>query len=251
MIVRASRLLRAFARADDKVDWLADKAAWRGFWQRLPLEQAANRAFDLRHGTDTAEEIGLTETGVPSELAQAGNGVYRPLWESTFHDALRAIGVPLDGYSFVDLGCGKGKLLMLAAGYPFERIVGVEYSPGLQATARRNLELFRSPDQRCHRVEAVLADARHWRLPKGPVVVLIFNSFDPATTREVMRGIDAEARRDQPVFVLYVNLRRVAEAGDGFAGLAALSRVHASRRRLVFANAAGWAARTERGPSSG
>jgi hypothetical protein len=83
------------------------------------------------------------------------------------------------------------------------------------------------------------------------VVVLIFNSFDPATTREVMRGIDAEARRDQPVFVLYVNLRRVAEAGDGFAGLAALSRVHASRRRLVFANAAGWAARTERGPSSG
>jgi hypothetical protein len=95
-------------------------------------------------------------------------------------------------------------------------------------------------------VEAVLADARHWRLPKGPVVVLIFNSFDPATTREVMRGIDAEARRNQPVFVLYVNLRRVAEAGGGFASLAALCRVHASRRRLVFANAAGWAAHRKR-----
>src|SRR5437868_4038548 len=182
MIARASRLLAAFARADDKLDWLADKAAWRGFWARLPLEQEANRAFDRRHGTDTAAEIGLTETGVASDQARQGNGVYRPLWEGTFHRALRAVGVPFDGYSFVDLGCGKGKLLMLAADYPFIRIVGVEYSPGLQAIALRNLERFRSPAQKCHRLEAVLGDARRYRLPAGPVVALIFNSFDPATT---------------------------------------------------------------------
>jgi SAM-dependent methyltransferase len=249
MIARASRLLAAFARADDKADWLADKAAWRGFWARLPAEQAANRAFDLRHGTDTAEEVGLVLTGVSSEQARQGNGVYRPLWESTFHEALRTLGVPLDGFTFVDLGCGKGKVLMLAAGYPFARIVGVEYSPGLHAIARRNLELFQPEPQPCRRLEAVLDDARRYRLPAGPVVALIFNSFDPATTRDVMRNIEAEAVRDEPLYVLYVNVRRVAEAGDGFAGLRRLERVQASRRLLVFANRAGREARMQRGPS--
>ncbi len=249
MIARASRLLTAFARADDKVEWLADKAAWRGFWARLPAEQAANRAFDRRHGTDTAEEIGLAETGVSSEQARQGNGVYRPLWEGIFHEALQALGVRLDGFTFVDLGCGKGKVLMLAAGYPFARIVGVEYSPGLQAIARRNLERFRSPAQQCDRLEVVLDDARHYRLPPGPVVALIFNSFDPATTQEVMRPIEAEAGRDEPLYVVYVNVRRVAEACDGFAGLRRLERVQASRRLLVFANRAGREARKGKGPS--
>jgi SAM-dependent methyltransferase len=248
MIARVSRLLLAFMRADNRLEWLADKAAWRGFWQRIPIEEEANRAFDRRHGTDTADEIGLVETGVSGEQARAGNGVYRPLWEGAFHDALRTVGVAFDDYSFVDLGCGKGKLLMLASAYPFARIVGVEYSPGLLAIAQRNLTVFRTAEQKCHQLEAVLGDARHWRLPPGPVLVLIFNSFDPATTREVMRGIDAEAKRDEPLFVLYVNVRRVAEAGDGFAGLGALERVQANRRLLVFANAAGRAARKGRGP---
>lgn len=248
MIARAARLLTAFARADDKLDWLADKAAWRSFWARLPREQEANRAFDRRHGTDTAEEIDLTETGVPSDQARRGNGVYRPLWEGAFHQALQAVGVGFDGYSFVDLGCGKGKLLMLAAAYPFTRIVGVDYSPGLQAIAQRNLERFQSPAQKCHRLEAVLGDARRQRLPAGPVVALIFNAFDADTTREVMHVIDDEARREEPVFVLYVNVRRLAEAGDGFAGLGALSRVHASRQLLVLANGPGRLARKKRGP---
>ena len=69
------------------------------------------------------------------------------------------------------------------------------------------------------------------------------------TTREVMANIDAEAGRDAPLYVLYVNVRRVVEAGDGFAGLRRLERVQASRRLLVFANRAGRAARKGKGPS--
>ena len=48
--------------------------------------------------------------------------------------------------------------------------------------------------------------------------------------------------------MLYVNLRRVGEAADGFAGLTRLERVQASRRLLVFANDAAQAAYKRRGP---
>lgn len=248
MLIRAARLLTAFTHAEDKLDWLAGKAAWRAFRARLPLEHEANRAFDLRHGTDTAEEACLVRSGVTAEQARGGNGVYRPLWEGMFHTALASLGAPLDGCTFVDLGCGKGKLLLLAAGYPFARIVGIEFAPALLATAQRNIERFRLVEPAAPPIEAVLGDARHWPLPAGPVVALIFNSFDPPTTREVMRSIDHAAARKEPLFVLYVNLRRVAEAGDGFAGLTHLKRVRASRRLLVFANASGRSICKGKGP---
>jgi SAM-dependent methyltransferase len=248
VLIRTARLITAFARADDKLDWLAGKAAWRGFRARLPVEHEANRAFDVLHGTDTAGEACLVESGVTAEQARGGNGVYRPLWEGMFHTALASLGTPLGGYTFVDLGCGKGKLLLLAAAYPFARIVGIEFAPALLATAQRNIERFRGVHPAAPPIEAVLGDARQWQMPAGPLVALIFNSFDPATTREVMRGIDREAAREAPLFVLYVNLRRVAEAGDGFAGLTHLKRVRASRRLLVFANAPGQAVRQGKGP---
>lgn len=248
MLIRTARLLTAFVRADDKLDWLAGKAAWRGFRARLPAEHEANRAFDRLHGTDTAEEACLIASGVPAEQAPGGNGVYRPLWEGMFHTALESLGTPIDGYTFVDLGCGKGKLLLMAAGYPFARITGIEFAPALMATAERNIERFRTHHPTAPPIEAVLGDARHWQLPPGPVVALIFNSFDPATTREVMRGVDREATRAEPLFVIYVNVRRVAEIGDGFAGLTRLKLVQATRRMLILGNAAAQESQKRRGP---
>ena len=251
MLIRTARLLTALARADDKLEWLAGKAAWRGFRARMPVEHEANRAFDLLHGTDTAEEACLIASGVPPEQAPGGNGVYRPLWEGMFHTALKSLGTPIDGYTFVDLGCGKGKLLLMAAGYPFARIAGIEFAPALRATAERNIARFRTRHPAAPPIEAVLGDARHWQLPAGPVVALIFNSFDPGTTREVMRGIDREAMRQEPLFVIYVNVRRVAEIGDGFAGLTRLKRVRATRRMLILGNAAARESQKRRGPLKG
>jgi predicted RNA methylase len=42
--------------------------------------------------------------------------------------------------TFVDIGSGKGRALIIAAEYAFKRIIGVEYSPSLATICRRNLE---------------------------------------------------------------------------------------------------------------
>ena len=163
-----------------------------------------------------------------------------------FHTALQGLGTPLEGYTFVDLGCGKGKLLLLGGSHPFARIIGVEFAPALLPRRSATSSVFVISTLRPRRSRRCWA-ARHWTLPAGPVVALIFNAFDPNTTREVMLGIDREAAREAPLFVLYVNLRRVAEARH-FTGLTRLERVQASRRLLVFANDAAQAVYKRRGP---
>ena len=51
---------------------------------------------------------------------------------------------PIDAYTFVDLGAGMGRAMLLAAAYPFRAVVGVELHPTLARIARRNLALWRA-----------------------------------------------------------------------------------------------------------
>jgi SAM-dependent methyltransferase len=236
LIGRATRLVGAMAAADDKGEWLADKLAWRRFWQRMPDEHARNVAFDTRYGISTASELPLVEAGIPAERAVEGNGVYRPLWETEFHAALRRFRLSFEHFTFVDLGSGKGKVLFLAADYPFARIVGVEYSPELHAVAQENLRRYGSDRQRCRTLETVLADAVTYPLPAGPLICFIFNSFDPPTMRRVMRNLDREAARREPLYVAYVNVRRVAEIGDALEGLSRLRPLVRTRTLAILGN---------------
>lgn len=247
---RLGEIWHSFAQADSKFGWVKRKianrlarrrikAAWQAFTERLPEEQRINEAFDRRFGTQTADEIHLVETGVPAEDALRGRQTYRPVWESEFHGSMAALGIDLTGFTFVDIGSGKGKMLMMAADYPFTRIVGVEYSPGLSEIAQRNLQIYRSPTQRCTRLEAYLGDALRFPLPAGPLVCLVFNALDSSTMRGFMRHAEDDlAARQEPAFVLYCNLRDIAEIGDGLDGVKKLRRLKKTPRLIVFGNKA-------------
>ena len=223
----------------DGLDWRIRNYRWRIFYKRLAEQEPINRAFDERFGTDTAAEIPLKDTGVPESEAARGNTFYRPFWEGNFRSALERLPVDFSKFTFIDIGSGKGKIMMLASDYPFRHIVGVEYSPDLHETAVANLGIYRSPTQRCASFEARLGDALDYAMPEGAVVCLIFNSLDQATTRLVLANIERDVGgRDQPVFLIYANLRTVAEIGSAFEGGAVFQRLYGSRREIILGNAA-------------
>jgi SAM-dependent methyltransferase len=80
------------------------------------------------------------------------------------------------GDVFLDPGSGKGRAVLLAARYPFKRVIGVEFSESLTAIARRNMATFRAR-LRCHDVELVTADVVDYRIPDDVSVVYMFNLF--------------------------------------------------------------------------
>ena len=250
MFARIRKLLGSFATADNRTWWLRRKlmnkldrrqiaVAWQEFYERLPGEQLINEAFDRRHGTETAEEVPLVETGVSAEDAIHGNGYYRPVWEHAFHAALATLKIDFEGFTFVDIGSGKGKILMMAADYPFARIVGVEYSPALHATAQRNLSIYRSPSQRCTDLRSVHADACDCQLPPGPLVCLIFNALDPGTLKKFVRNVEGDLiSRNTPAYFLYCNLRHIVEMDDGLDAVRGLRLLTHSSKLVVLGNSA-------------
>lgn len=113
---------------------------------------------------------------------------------------------PIDAYTFVDLGAGMGRALLLAAEHPFRRIVGVELHPTLARIARRNLSQWRAAGHGNMPTRVYCRDAANFLLPPGPCLVFLFNPFGAPVLRRLLRQWKQNAaRRAGPVDILYVN----------------------------------------------
>ncbi len=160
---------------------------------------ASDRAFDKSRGVDTAAWVRITdlETSSPNvKLAVA----YEPSRVEDFTFLMQKLAVDHSEFAFVDYGSGKGKVLILAADYPFMRIVGVEFSEPLDRIARRNIEAI-GPAR--SRIETVVADAVDFRLPDEPLVLYFFNPFEPPVLRRVLERVqDSLQRKPRPAYIV-------------------------------------------------
>jgi hypothetical protein len=213
---------------------LAQRVKWMRFRLHLIAENRRNHAYDSRHNVETAGEVMLEAAGVDRDNVERGNTLYRVTWERLIRPAIEQLGIDYSRYTFVDYGAGKGKAMFVAADYPFERVVGIEYAPHLHEIARQNCESFQSATQKCFRLEAVCGDALNYQLPPGPVVCFMCNPFDEATLRSVFNiwreRFDAG---EGDIRILYLNMRDVREVEAVLAAQTWL-RVEASNPHFVL-----------------
>ena len=104
------------------------------------------------------------------------------------------------------LGSGKGRVLLMAADYPFRRILGVELFPALHRIAQQNLDAYASASQQCFAMETVCGDAREFIFPEEPTLLYLFNSLPEAALIEVMTNLNDSLRQcPREVYLLYHN----------------------------------------------
>ncbi len=131
---------------------------------------------------------------------------YQPTEPSLFHEMLAALAVDFRQFTFIDVGSGKGRTLLMAADYPFQRVIGVEVIPELHAAAVRNIAAYKSDSQRCFAIESRCEDARTFTFPSGSLLLYFFNPLPEAGLMTLLSRLEhALARQAQQVFVLYHN----------------------------------------------
>jgi hypothetical protein len=109
-------------------------------------------------------------------------------------------------FTFIDLGSGKGRTLLMASDYPFHRIAGVELLPSLHQIAQQNLRQYKSETQKCFALESICADATAFHFPEQPLVIFLFNPFPESGMRQVILNLEQSLRsRPRPVYVIYHN----------------------------------------------
>ncbi len=115
-----------------------------------------------------------------------------------------AVQAGLQDFTFIDLGCGKGRVLLMACDYPFKRIIGVELIPELHRAAQKNIDGYSSDRQQCRQIHPICMDARDFEFPKGPLVVYLFNPFSESTFARVLENLrQSMEQAPRPVYIAY------------------------------------------------
>src|SRR3984957_7783748 len=148
----------------------------------------------------------------PRELNVLGeNGshavAYIPTTFRTGRRMLRDLPIPdVSNHTFIDIGSGKGRMLLLAAELPFRRIIGVEFASDLDALARRNVKTYRNPKQACFQIEPVHMDATQFEFPPDPFFIYLFYPFRQIVMDPVMQNLNRSlAEHPRDVILLYRN----------------------------------------------
>jgi SAM-dependent methyltransferase len=168
-------------------------------WNILRSAFARADAFDRARGTDTSREKRLWGLKVNSSNLIEG-GHYQTCDPAFIENTLRSLRIDFSAFTFLDLGCGKGRPLMIAAMLGFRRVLGVDFCPELCVIARKNLQMARLAG------DVLYADVCEIQIPDGAVVIYLYNPFGPKVMRRVCENLNASLRsKPRPCFILYIN----------------------------------------------
>ena len=152
-------------------------------------------SFDSQFGVDTTGIIPMWRMQIDSENAKFGVQ-YQPTSQDELRAAVAFLGADTARFHFVDLGCGKGRALLIAAQAGFSRVTGVEFAPELARIARSNLAKMA-----IRNATVIDGDAAQFSFPDGPLVVYAFNPFGPQVMAQVIENLRRHA--DGDLYLIY------------------------------------------------
>ena len=126
---------------------------WNALLELLPSRRKARFGdldYDWEHSVDTTRSnVGAGTQFLTGIMARPYFATEPWLFEqimealhSAFSNQQSARVWPtarLRDFTFIDLGCGKGRVLLMASDYPFKKIIGVEFMPELHRAAQKNI----------------------------------------------------------------------------------------------------------------
>ncbi|MDE1155085.1 MAG: class I SAM-dependent methyltransferase [Acidobacteriaceae bacterium] len=174
--------------------------------QWLLRRREARHPFDQENGTDTGGVIGaasLGSGGANDEHITAYAGVppsrlvgALERWKSLL------VSESVENFRFYDLGCGKGRALLLASRWPFLEAVGVELDPRLARIAEQNVTRWLAQGKAVCPVDARQGDATAVAYTEGPRLLFLYNPFGPPVVRAVLNALQ---RAGGESYLIYQN----------------------------------------------
>ncbi|HXY01937.1 MAG TPA: class I SAM-dependent methyltransferase [Terriglobales bacterium] len=158
--------------------------------------------FDWEHRVDTTSAT----VGWRNRFLGLLHSPYQPTDPALFHEMMDKLDIDFRRFVFVDIGSGKGRVLLMAADYPFRTIIGIELLPDLNQVAQENIRRYKNDSQRCFEIETLCGDAREFVFPSESLIVFLFNPLPEVGLANLLANLERSVKDDpRPVFLLYHN----------------------------------------------
>lgn len=180
--------------------WAIASLLWR-FLRESTREQRRRRYgdmdFDWEHRVDT------TAATVSERDRFLGllNSPYQATDPELFKEMMTALPIDFAQFTFIDIGSGKGRALLMAAAYPFFRIIGIELLPALHRIGEENVRRHASG-----KIELFCQDASHFTFPPEPLVVYLFNPLPRISLEQLISNLERSlSSAPRPAWIIYHN----------------------------------------------
>jgi SAM-dependent methyltransferase len=170
-----------------------------GFMHEL-MYRATTIYYERHLGVDTRGYINPEDLGFANTEFHA----YATIGHKAIFSMLERIPLKKSESTFIDYGCGKGRAVVVAATFPFRRVIGIELSAPLLEAARNNVKKMRHKLAEC--IELYQLDATQYVLPKDVNIIYFFNPFKGQILQDVVNNIhDSYKKYPRKIYILYVN----------------------------------------------
>lgn len=156
---------------------------------------AIDTQFDNDSGFNSGGIVNLKKLTITGANKEFGHR-YIAIRPDEFDAAFKALPINVSGFTFIDIGSGKGRALILAARHPFKQIIGVEFARELHMAAQANATRLNAP------ITNLWMDATQYSFPAGPLLIYLYNPFGAPIMDQVAKNASLASG---PVFVMYLN----------------------------------------------
>ena len=106
---------------------------------------------------------------------------------------------------FLDIGCGKGRILCVAASQGYNKVTGIDFSKELCSDAIANLALVKI-NYPALQYKVIVKDAMNYEIPSDVDRIFLFNPFDIVVMGAVVFNIMESAQEfPREIYVIYAN----------------------------------------------
>lgn len=157
-------------------------------WASYLLDDFYHYLFDKWWSLDTCQQVLSSEMQTDSKDVKNAKK-YQASHLRTFKKALKLLDVDHSLYSFVDIGCGKGRALLMASRWPFHQIIGVEFCQNLVHFCKINLAQYQNQSNKNINFHILHQEATSFKVPEGPCVYYFFNPFNEEVLNRTLQHI--------------------------------------------------------------
>ncbi len=177
--VEVKDLLRA------SMEWGVKKAyltiGWQYLYHRyLLIKEELEENFDGRYGTDTFRKVRLSQ--YDAKWLRCSDAVmYWATPVQIVKKTLGSLGINKSQYIFIDAGCGKGRVALIASSDGFKEVKGIEMNPFLLDVARDNRNRYRQFHQQLSPTAFFCDNALEHEYEAENMVLFMFKPFGSAS----------------------------------------------------------------------
>lgn len=163
-----------------------------------------DRYFDFKYNLDTYSWVSNSELVKEDKIALHASE-YQSVKVLALRKLLKKIDIK-DKTVFLDIGSGKGRILLVASEFKFKEVRGIEFSKKLCDIAEENIKKYKEKVNTSTIFKIINQDAAKYKFRNDEAIFFLYNPFDQFIMKQVFDNISKsfyEHKRDITIIYAY------------------------------------------------